>query len=81
MAVSSPIAVRMTTSKGLSVCVSAVTRCYGELTGVLLLSPEKTDDLLADLTVGDLDVVLGLTILLHEGEVVIVGDVELETPC
>lgn len=54
-------------------------RAHGiELTGVLLLDLEKLVDLLGDLTaVGHLDVILGLTILRHEGEEAIVGDIEL----
>lgn len=50
---------------------------WTRLTGVLLLGLEETDDLLANLSVGNLDIVLGVTVIGHEGEVVIVGDVEL----
>lgn len=53
----------------------------GRLTGVLLLSLEEAEDLLANLSVGDLDIILGVTVVLHEGKVSIVGDVELLGPC
>jgi hypothetical protein len=46
-------------------------------TGVLLLVPEELLDLLADLALGDLDVVLHVAVLRHEGEEAIVLDVEL----
>lgn len=49
----------------------------GLLTGVLLVNLEELVDLVANLTVGHLDVVLGVTIIVHEGEEAIVGDVEL----
>jgi hypothetical protein len=48
------------------------------LTDVLLLITEHLDDALTELVVGDLDIILGVTVILHEGEEVIVGDVELE---
>ena len=48
-----------------------------QLTGVLLLRLEKLGDLLTDLTIGHLDVVLGVTVIAHEGEVAVVGDIEL----
>lgn len=47
------------------------------LTGVLLLLGEELADLVANLTVGDLDVVLGVAIVLHQGQEVVVGDVKL----
>lgn len=47
------------------------------LTDVLLLLTEHLDDALADLVVRDLDVVLGVTVILHQGKEVIVGDVKL----
>ena len=46
-------------------------------TGVLLLVDEKLPDLGANLVVGALDVVLGGTVLTHEGHEVIVTNVEL----
>lgn len=48
------------------------------LTGVLLFSPEELLDLLTNLTVGHADVVLGVAVVVHEGEEAIVGDVELQ---
>ena len=47
------------------------------LTGVLALLVEKLVKLVTDLAVGNLDVVLGGTIIGHEGEETIVSDVEL----
>lgn len=47
------------------------------LTGVLLLLLEQLVDLVANLTVWDLDIILGVTVVVHEGEETIVGDVEL----
>lgn len=44
--------------------------------GVLLLGGKETGDLVTDLAVGKLDVVLGLTIIAHEGEETIVGNIE-----
>lgn len=49
------------------------------LTDVLLLLTEHLDDALTELVVGDLDIILGVTVILHEGKEVIVGDVELES--
>jgi hypothetical protein len=48
------------------------------LTGILLLSCEKLLDLLANLTFGDLNIILGLTIISHQREETIIGDIELE---
>ncbi|CAF3632961.1 unnamed protein product [Fusarium graminearum] len=47
------------------------------LTGVLLLFLEELGDLLANLVVGKGNIVLGVTVVGHEGEETIVGDVEL----
>jgi hypothetical protein len=47
------------------------------LTGVLLLLTEELVDLFANLTLGNLDIILGTTILRHEGEKAVVGDVKL----
>ena len=47
-------------------------------TGVLLVLLEELVDLLSDLSVRDLDVVLGGTVLRHEGKESIIGNVELE---
>lgn len=48
-----------------------------KLTGVLLLGAEKTLDLLTNFTLRQLDIVLGGTVIRHEGQEAIVGDVEL----
>lgn len=48
-----------------------------KLTGVLLLLLEELVDLVADLTVGNTDIVLGITVFVHEGEETIIGDVKL----
>lgn len=48
-----------------------------ELTGILLLNLEKLGDALTNLALGELDVVLGDTIIGHQGEEAIVGDVDL----
>lgn len=48
-------------------------------TGVLLLVVEELLNLLANLVVGDLDVVLHVAVLSHEGEETVVGDVELSS--
>jgi hypothetical protein len=47
------------------------------LTGILLLDLEELLDLLADLTLWNLDVVLGGTVIRHERQKAVVGDVEL----
>ena len=47
------------------------------LTRILLLGLEELGDLLANFALGHLDVVLGVTVVAHEGEVAVVGDVEL----
>lgn len=51
--------------------------CTERLTGVLLLLGEELADLLANLTIGDLDIVLGVAVIGHQGQEVIIGDVEL----
>jgi hypothetical protein len=47
------------------------------LTGVLAIVGEELGDLVTNLTIGNLDVVLGGAIIGHEGEETIVGNVEL----
>jgi hypothetical protein len=49
-----------------------------QLTGVLLINLEELVDLLTNLTVGHADIVLGVTVVVHEGEEAIVRDVELQ---
>lgn len=49
----------------------------GPLTGVLLVSLEHLLELVANVAIGDLHVVLRLTVVGHEVEETIVGDVKL----
>lgn len=51
--------------------------CEALLTGVLLLLSEELGDLLANLVVGQRNIILGVTVVGHEGEETVVGDVEL----
>jgi len=44
--------------------------------GVLLVDPEELVDLLTNFTVGHLDIVLGVTVIVHEGEEIVVGDIK-----
>jgi hypothetical protein len=48
-----------------------------ELTGVLALLGEEFVDLVANFTIGNLDIVLGGAIVGHEGEETIVSNIEL----
>jgi hypothetical protein len=48
-----------------------------KLTGVLLFGGEELVDLLTNFSIGNLDIVLGLTIIGHQGEETIVRDIEL----
>jgi hypothetical protein len=48
------------------------------LTGVLAVLGEHLVDLVANLAIGDLDVVLGGAVVGHEGKEAVVGNVELE---
>ena len=48
------------------------------LTGVLAVLGEELVDLVANLAVGELDVVLGGAVVGHEGEETVIGNVELE---
>lgn len=50
----------------------------GILTDVLLLLTEHLEDTGTDFTIGELDIVLGVTVILHQGQEVIIGDVQLE---
>ena len=52
-------------------------RCVERLTGILLLNLEELGDTVTNLTLGKLDVVLGDTIVGHQGEEAIVGDINL----
>ena len=76
MAHSSPMAARMMTSVEMLACfVCGLRRSIR--TSVLLLVNEQLADLGTNLVVGTLDVVLGGTVLTHEGHEVIVTNVEL----
>lgn len=70
------MAVRMMTSK---MGISDRQRYLAQivLTGVLAILSEHLVDLVTDLTVWDLDVVLGGAVLRHEGEETVVSNVEL----
>lgn len=50
----------------------------GIRTDVLLLLTEHLEDTGTKLTLGELDIVLGVTVILHQGQEVIIGDVQLE---
>jgi hypothetical protein len=74
MATSSPIAVKTMTS----ILVShAFSEDWLVLTSILLFLTEELVDLFANLTLWNLDIILGSTVLGHEGEKAVVGDVEL----
>jgi hypothetical protein len=49
------------------------------LTGILLVSGEKLVNLLSNLSIGDLDIILGLAIISHQGKEAIIGNIELDT--
>jgi hypothetical protein len=51
---------------------------WGIRTDVLLLLTEHLEDTVTDITIGELDIVLGVTVILHQGQEVIIGDVQLE---
>jgi hypothetical protein len=48
------------------------------LTSVLAVLLEELLNLVTDLTIWDLDIVLGGAVVVHEGEKIVIGDVELE---
>lgn len=48
-----------------------------KLTGVLAILLEQLLDLVTDFILWELDIVLGVTVVGHEGEEAIVGDIEL----
>ena len=47
------------------------------LTGILLLGLEKAGNLLANLVIGQTDIILGVTIVAHKREKAIVGNIKL----
>ena len=49
----------------------------GKLTGVFLLGGEKLVNLLANLALRNLDIVFSLTVISHQGEETIVGNIKL----
>lgn len=65
------------TSVGGQLCSRRCFRNSVVLTDVLLLFPEHQFDPVTHLTIRDLDVVLGVTVVVHEREEAVVGDVEL----
>lgn len=80
IAASSPIAVRTMTSRKYSlVLISFSLQNVSQLTGVLALLSEELGDLVTNFTVGELDVVLGGAVIVHEGEETVVSDVDLVT--
>lgn len=50
-----------------------------ELTGILLVGAEELLDLFTDFTIWHLDIVLGGTVIRHEGQETVVGDVQLQS--
>ena len=48
------------------------------LTGVLLVASEEFLDLVTNFTLGHLDIILGGTIVGHEGQKVVISDIELK---
>lgn len=52
---------------------------WGILTGVFAVVGEELGDLVADVAIGNLDIVLGGAIVRHEREEAIIGDVELQS--
>jgi hypothetical protein len=50
----------------------------GIRTDILLLLTEHLDDTGTEIGIGQLDIVLGVTVILHQGQEVIIGDVQLE---
>jgi len=59
-----------------SVCAVYSKNRVATLTGILLLGREELLDLLTNFSIGNLDIVLGLTIIGHQGEETIVRDIE-----
>lgn len=47
------------------------------LTGILLVDAEELLNLVTNLTIRDLDIILGAAIVGHEGQETIVGDIKL----
>ena len=49
-----------------------------ELTGILLLLSENFVDLVTNFTIWYLDIILGASIIRHQREETVIGDIELE---
>lgn len=82
MAASSPMAVWMITSSE-NVCELEYSGGVEEdqralLTDILALILEHAENAFTNLTRGNLDIVLGVTIILQEGKKVIIGDIQLQ---
>jgi hypothetical protein len=76
MATSSPMAVKTMTSA--AICKYLVTNMNSlVLTCILLLGLEQLLDLLANFTFWDLDIVLGSTVVGHQGQETVIGDIKL----
>jgi len=69
------MAVRTMTSRNVS--DRPTVRLVHQLTGVFAILSEELADLVANLAVRELDIVLGGTIVRHEGEETVVGNIEL----
>lgn len=48
-----------------------------ELTGILLFGTEELLDFLAHFSVGNLDVILGIAVIRHQGKKAILGNIQL----
>ena len=77
MAVSSPMAVRTITSADMLADRVSRAEHACALTGVLSLIVEELVDLFTNLAVGELDVVLGGTVVGHEGQEAVISNVKL----
>jgi hypothetical protein len=51
--------------------------CRGEHTGILLLDGEELVDAFTDLSVWDLDIILGGSIIGHQGQETVISDINL----
>ncbi len=78
IAACSPIAVRTTTSAVKIVRSGFIALAsLGLLTGFFLLGMEESLDLLANLPFRNLDIILGLAVIGHQGEESIIRDIKL----
>lgn len=76
MAASSPMAVKTMTS-GTQSATGLGSLVIAGLTGILLVDAEELLNLLTNLTIRDLDIILGAAIVGHEGQETIVSDIKL----